>query len=152
MNINFNPPSRFIEHLAHMIYTARENPTRDSLRALKHARRMCKREMRDIKKRRKHGRKHPDRLPEASATPAPRRVQVLNARPGVLEGGALPAGGFHFSPPDPSVVQRLLLPDAPKTADEAAVPEEDVLASLAPDASGSDDVLILAAADKQPES
>ena len=134
------------EPLSQLIESAKNEPPKDAIRCLKHARCAIKRVIREIKKHLKRfpmSRRHSETLKQTPSRP----VQVVNARLGVLETGNLPSGGFHFCPPDPSVVQRLLLPDAPETADAAAEPAEDVPPSPAPDAMADGDVLILASRD-----
>ena len=137
--------------LSCLIESARQNPKKNAIRRLKRAQRTIKREIRRLRKQRKHSGKHPDRSPETwetPSTPVSRRVQVLNARPGVLEAGNLPGGGFHFCPPDPSVVHELLIPAASGKANGGAEPPEDVPVPVVTDAMDGDDVLVLAPGEK----
>ena len=108
-----------------MIESARQKPHKKAIRRFKRAQLAIKREIRRLRKQRKRSRKQPDRLSEerkSHVPPVSRRVQVLNARPGVLEAGTLPAGGFHFCPPDPSVVHQLLIADDSREAGGMAEP------------------------------
>ena len=131
------PELRPDEPLSRLIEAARNETPKDAVRRLKRARRAIKREIGQIKKHLKRfpmSTRHSKVRKQAPSRP----VQVVNARPGVLEAGTLP---FGFCPPDPSVVRELLIADAPCEASDAA---EDATTPSRPDAMDGD-VLILAA-------